>query len=370
MKRFLFLFLTAILSIGIAKAQTPDMFNYQAVARNDKGEVISNQNVGLKISVIQNTPNGKVVYEEEHSKTTNEQGLLNLLIGKGTALSGSFSEINWSAGPYFLEVGIDESGGTSYTIMGTTQLVSVPYAKYADSTANSIWEKQSGNVTYKEGKVGIGTDSIEGNLTIQGTNAEEDLTIRDDEAFIDLNNTGVSGVHISGISFSKKGKQQASFYNSGGYMVLDTDSEFPMDLIVDTTGQIGINAVIPEEQLDVNGPVRIRDSTTNPEPGRVYRNSMPLAYASVSASGTIREGSYGIDLVTHPDPGDYVIILDNHWQTDQPVVNVSLNIEFADNYNVAYDAYDPNEIHVDVANDSGVGRDNAFSIVVYGIPKK
>ncbi|WP_292487825.1 FISUMP domain-containing protein [Methanohalobium sp.] len=138
MKRLLLLILVLVLTTGITSAQSPDMFNYQAVARDDQGNVIANQSIGIKISILQGSANGTVVYEEEHTQTTNEQGLISLMIGNGTTISGTFSDIDWSTGSFYLEVAMDETGGTSYSTMGTTQLVSVPYAKYADSTGSAF----------------------------------------------------------------------------------------------------------------------------------------------------------------------------------------------------------------------------------------
>src|SRR6056297_3613551 len=123
MKRLLLLFLVSFLGVGIIDAQSPDMFNYQAVARDDQGNVLSNQDVGIKISILQGSASGAVVYEEEHSKTTNAQGLVNLMIGDGSVLTGTFSNIEWSSGPYFIKVEMDETGGTSYSTMGTSQLL-------------------------------------------------------------------------------------------------------------------------------------------------------------------------------------------------------------------------------------------------------
>ena len=121
------------LTAGFAMAQAPQKFNYQAVARNSGGTVVANQAVGVKISLRQSTANGTVVYSETHAVTTSNIGLMNFAIGAGTVVTGNFSTIDWGAGPYFVEIGMDVSGGTTYTTMGTQQLLSVPYALYAAS---------------------------------------------------------------------------------------------------------------------------------------------------------------------------------------------------------------------------------------------
>jgi hypothetical protein len=132
---FKLLLLVIIISssfITSLKAQSPDKMSYQSVIRNASGLLLANQNVGIKISVLQGTASGTAVYTETHSVTTNTNGLVSLEIGSGTAVIGTFSAIDWTDGPYFLQTEIDPTGGSSYTISSANQFLSVPYAKYAD----------------------------------------------------------------------------------------------------------------------------------------------------------------------------------------------------------------------------------------------
>ncbi|OFY38591.1 MAG: hypothetical protein A2275_15345 [Bacteroidetes bacterium RIFOXYA12_FULL_35_11] len=125
---FLFLF-----SNSIIRAQTPQSFRYQAIVRNASGNVLQTQNVSLKISLLQSSSTGTVVYSEEHTATTNSFGLVNLEIGSGTNQSGTIASIDWAQGPYYLKIELDATGGSTYAEMGTTQLLSVPYALFAAS---------------------------------------------------------------------------------------------------------------------------------------------------------------------------------------------------------------------------------------------
>lgn len=127
------LFLTLILFFIISSvcSQTPQAINYQAIARDFAGNPISNQNVRIRISILQGSINGNVTFSETHLMSTNQFGLLNLQIGTGTILSGSFSNINWGASTFFVQVELDPAGGTNYQILGTTQMLSVPYALFA-----------------------------------------------------------------------------------------------------------------------------------------------------------------------------------------------------------------------------------------------
>ncbi len=118
-------------------AQAPQAFKYQAVARDNSGNLIANQSVGFRISILQNSPTGTSVYSETHTIASNNLGLVNLDLGAGNPVSGTFSTINWGTGNYFVKVELDVTGGSNYLLMGTSQLLSVPYALHAQ-TANSI----------------------------------------------------------------------------------------------------------------------------------------------------------------------------------------------------------------------------------------
>jgi len=136
MKRFLLTIIAAV-SVLSLMAQAPGSFSYQAVVRNASGNPIVSQNVAYRFSILDGSVNGSAVYTEKHGVTTNQFGMVTLAIGNGTDKTGSFSAINWGVNLYFLKVEIDAAGGTSYLNMGTTQLLSVPYALHA-KTAESV----------------------------------------------------------------------------------------------------------------------------------------------------------------------------------------------------------------------------------------
>lgn len=116
----------------LASAQAPQAFPYQAVARDNAGNLLSNQAIALRFSILNTSSTGTVVYQEKQNVTTNSLGLFNVNIGQGTVLSGTFSTINWGSGSKFIKVELDPAGGNTFTVMGTTQLLSVPYAMYAN----------------------------------------------------------------------------------------------------------------------------------------------------------------------------------------------------------------------------------------------
>lgn len=118
-------------------SQAPEKMSYQAVMRNGSGQLLSNQSIAVKISILQGSPAGAAVYSERLTGNTNANGLISLEIGTGTVLTGTFASVNWPSGNYYLKTETDPAGGTNYTIAGTSQLLSVPYAMYAKSAGGS-----------------------------------------------------------------------------------------------------------------------------------------------------------------------------------------------------------------------------------------
>ena len=105
--------------------------------RDNDGNPLANTSVSIKISIYQGSVSGNIVFEEEFSPNTNQFGLVNLVIGQGALISGDFASIDWGLGPYFVEVSADEAGGTNYELLGTQELMSVPYALYAKTAENA-----------------------------------------------------------------------------------------------------------------------------------------------------------------------------------------------------------------------------------------
>ncbi len=132
----LFILISAIVLAAGANAQSPQKMSYQAVVRDTINGLVSNQTVGMQISVLQGSINGSAIYVETQEPTTNNNGLVSIEIGAGVT-SDYFSTIDWSTGSYFIKTEIDPIGGFEYTITGTSQLLSVPYALHAN-TADSI----------------------------------------------------------------------------------------------------------------------------------------------------------------------------------------------------------------------------------------
>ncbi len=149
MKQTIILLLFCILSLHVS-AQVPQGISYQAIAFDTGGAAVTNGNVGIRVSILDGSATGTAVYTETHSKTTNAQGLFNLNIGQGTPVTGTFSTISWGSNSKFLKVEVDPTGGSDYTSVGINQLMSVPYALFAE-TSNSSLDNGGGNDMESDG---------------------------------------------------------------------------------------------------------------------------------------------------------------------------------------------------------------------------
>lgn len=154
MKKLFTLLICLVWIINNVSAQTPDSFNYQAVVRNNSGQIIVNQAVGFQISILQSTATGTVVYSETHAVQTNAFGLVNFEIGQGIVVSGAFSTINWGSDKYFVKIELDATNSGTFAEMGTSQLLAVPYALYAKQAGNGLTVSgtpQKGDILFNNG---------------------------------------------------------------------------------------------------------------------------------------------------------------------------------------------------------------------------
>ncbi len=137
-KQILSIVALMLFAFSAAFAQSPHSMSYQAIIRNSANALVTSSPVGMKISILQGSATGTAVYEETQTPSTNANGLVSIQIGTGTQIGvGTIATIDWTAGPYFIKTQTDPTGGSTYTITGTTQLLSVPYALYAKTSGSS-----------------------------------------------------------------------------------------------------------------------------------------------------------------------------------------------------------------------------------------
>ncbi len=278
-----------------AWSQAPQSFKYQAVVRDKSGQVLTNQNITLRISVLQSTMDGPEVYQEVHSVITSELGLVNIEVGHGKALTGSMPSIDWGSGSHFLRVEMDPAEGTDFEMMGVSQLLSVPYALYAekagsgDRTDDLDWQVIGSNVvtghggSYPTGNVGIGTSSPEFKLHINNGTSPSDLVSESTVSGTDgtigrirLKNSASGDLY--NISLRKGGGNTEllqSAYDAGNatwrefiYFNYNTqkyemragigDAEYRNtgNILFNNSGNVGIGKNSPAEKLEVAGKIR------------------------------------------------------------------------------------------------------------------
>ena len=200
--RKLLLSMSIVLTVAFAYAQVPQGINYQAVVRDGGGNELANQAVSLRMTILQN--NSTTVYQETHSATTNDFGLVNLVIGQGTATQGAFNAIDWSTGNYFAQTEVDVTGGTNYALMGSQQLMSVPYAMYAESAGSTASPNiQRGKLTISDSQgntlvqsVVVFDEPFEGTPYVICSMSQQDQTIYDDSFNVTTRNITSTGFEV------------------------------------------------------------------------------------------------------------------------------------------------------------------------------
>lgn len=258
-------------------SQAPQAFKYQAIARDASGVPMNNQSVSFQISVLQGSASGTNVYTENHNVSTNSFGLVNLEIGSGSTVSGNFSNITWGSNAYYIQTKLDATGGNSYVLMGTSQLLSVPYALYSESSGsgggasalNDLTDVNAGapsanQVLTWNGSQWVASTPVDNNTTYSAgtglslsgttfTNSAPDRTVT-------LNQSGSTTVSGTYPNFTISSTDNNTTYSAGTGLTL-SGSTFsgPWTIsgsnIYRNTGNIGIGVTNPiNGKLEITGP--------------------------------------------------------------------------------------------------------------------
>ncbi|MBN1821952.1 MAG: hypothetical protein JW833_14625 [Prolixibacteraceae bacterium] len=220
---FIFIFPTLLFILFQLRvtAQAPAKMSYQAVIRDENNNLVVNSEIGIQISILQASETGAVIYRETHQPVSNENGLVTLEIGNGINTIGHFESIDWAIGPFFLHTEADPTGGFSYTISGTSQFLSVPFAFHA-KTAENI----SGANTIIDS---ILSNYLTGNITAADTskwNNKMDSLTGNESVFQGWDKNSIDD--FSGNYNDLKGKptQISQFTNDAGYLNTESDPVF------------------------------------------------------------------------------------------------------------------------------------------------
>ena len=169
MKKIIICFFLALFVSDIY-SQSPNNFTYQSVVRDASGKLMSNKEISFRIAILKSSQNGSSVYSEEHSVTTNTNGLATMVIGKGLS-ADEMDTIDWSDGPYYLKVEVDPEGGFNFIAEDTTQLLSVPYALYSNSSGSTLTITGQDYLTINNNQITVNkvdlTDDVEGILPVE-----------------------------------------------------------------------------------------------------------------------------------------------------------------------------------------------------------
>ena len=238
--------ISALLMAALSFAQSPQKFSYQAVLRNAVNQILSNQNVGIKVSILRGINKDSVVYVETHSATTNSNGLVSLEIGAGTVVSGTIAGIDWGKGPFYIKTEADLNGGTNYSVVGTSQLLSVPYALHASSASSVTNLSLNLDQLSDVNAAGPQTNQVlgwDGAAWVPQTNESSKWTLLNGNIYRNAGNVGINSINpdypltinwngqsgpenaTRGIFVNVTAKNTVgSFLNQGIYSFLNTDA--------------------------------------------------------------------------------------------------------------------------------------------------
>ncbi len=222
-KIYLFIFTIIIASNFEAFAQNQDAFNYQAVIRNDEGELLENHDLNIFFEIIEEDTNSNVIYSEVHTAKTNKFGLIALEIGNGSPMAGEMGNINWASSSKFIRVSIDIDQTGEYKGMSTSQLLAVPYALHAKNSSDSFWKKNNEAINFSDGNVGIGNTTpqrlLDISLPTAGDEKDNGISLNRNGGFLNM----INGTLYDG-EFQARISAKSTHDDSPGIIIAATPS--------------------------------------------------------------------------------------------------------------------------------------------------
>ena len=338
MKKLLILFISFSLGLTLL-AQEVNTISYQAVVRDLSGNVQSSKLVSFRISLRQTDANGAIVYQETHSPTTSSLGLVDFRIGGGTTVSGDYTTIDWGADDYFLQIELDENGGSSYTSLGTQQLVSGPYALFAQDVANKddadadpaneiqtlsrngntlTLSNGGGNVALSDGDI---TDVVAGNGLTGGANSGS--------AALDIGGALSDSLKLELGNFNV----DINLTNFGDFAVQDAGTDV---FRIESTGNIGIGRDMIFRDGNALSGTRLVEIEDTGDDGRIYIYRNDGIHISLNGGGTtvFNEQAESVDFRIE------TVSNTNGFYVDASENNVGVGTPFLDrNFHVRHDQF-------------------------------
>lgn len=304
MKKALYLFFALFALGATVNAQAPSKINFQGVARDASGSILANSSIGVRFTIKSGSASGTNVYQEVHSATTNQFGLFSLQIGGGSLApgSGQFSAIDWSSNSFFVETAIDPLGGSNFAVVGTSQLLSVPYALYAKDGGG--WHQNNNDLfNTNTNQVGIGI-----------TSPTSKLHVVDGSTVATFRKTGTNALAVSEVFQI----ETDSIYNNNDLLSLEVPSTSPLNaqFIEFERGSTSVAAVNTDGSFNTAAEYR-RTSTDD-------ANLVPIAYGYITGSGTISTNlSTNNFTCTKTSTGLYSIVINGVASHNDLVISVT-----------------------------------------------
>lgn len=323
-------------------AQSPQSFKYQALLRDKNGILIMDKNVSVRIGILQGSVTGTNVYSETHAVKTSTSGTINLEIGKGSLTTGTFTSINWGKNSFFVKIEMDPAGGNAFELVGTSQLLSVPYALYAEKSGDEKWAINNNDIYYNAGQVSIGTVSqasrsslyIDTPLPTSDNNKSNglfinatDVSSRGIPLWIRSNTSnltysvspgGTLGrfLRFHDLRFSQDGMWDFGIdQNNSLYIMGGSNGDITEKFTVKSNGNVGIGTITPASKLDVSGGVNATQFLLNGAPIN-FSSGQPLQWGVSGSNLFYSTGKVGLG-VTNP-----TVKLDIDGGSDLDVLNL------------------------------------------------